>query len=49
MIAPEEAIPFLFPAMAVMHRKPSSLYAECHDGVDNIIVILLQSFDGLLP
>ena len=24
-------------------------YAQCHDRVDNIIAVLLQSFDGLLP
>lgn len=28
--------------------QPRSLYAESHDGVDNIIVILPQGGDGLL-
>ena len=25
-----------------------SLYAESHDGIDNVIVVLLEGFDGLL-
>ena len=25
------------------------LYAERHDGVDDVIVVLLESLDGLLP
>lgn len=49
MITPEEAIPFLIPDMAVAHDKLFSLYAERHDGVDDIVVILLESLYGLLP
>jgi len=26
-----------------------SLYAEGHDGIDNIVVVLLEGLDGLLP
>ena len=25
------------------------LYTQCHNGVDNVVVIFLQSFDSLLP
>ena len=31
------------------NTPPSHLYAESHDGVDNIIVILLERLDRLLP
>lgn len=27
----------------------ATLYAECHDRVDNIVVVLLECLDGLLP
>lgn len=30
-------------------RVSASLYAESHDGVDNVVVILLERLDGLLP
>ena len=49
MITPEEAIPFLIQDMAVAHDKLFSLYAERHDGVDDIVVVLLESLYGLLP
>lgn len=26
----------------------SALYAECHDGVDDIVIVLLQGLDGLV-
>jgi hypothetical protein len=34
---------------AVTRYKLTSLYAERHDGIDNVIVIFLESLDGLLP
>jgi hypothetical protein len=34
---------------AVTCYKPTSLYAERHDGIDNVVVVLLESLDGLLP
>lgn len=29
--------------------KRSSLYAQRHDGVDNVVIVLLECLDGLLP
>ena len=34
---------------AVTRYKPTGLYAECHDGIDNVVVVLLEGLDGLLP
>jgi hypothetical protein len=31
------------------HLHHGSLYAQCHDGVDDIVVVLLEGLDGLLP
>lgn len=31
------------------HRPDRSLYTQRHDGVDYIVPVILQSFDGFLP
>lgn len=32
----------------VLCYAASALYAECHDGVDDIVIVLLQCLDGLV-
>jgi len=41
-------------AIRIFHSMPkqpalADLYAEGHDGVDDVVVVLLESLDGLLP
>lgn len=35
--------------IACFHASSQRLYAESHDTVDNVVVVLLEGLDGLLP